>query len=430
MRHSLRLTRITLAAVSLAACCLLNCNSKLPTPIISGPDSGWVRAPVKFTAHNADGGPVEFYPVWIWGDNASPATSPHAYAAPGSYMVTCYLSTWPETYRTMRYSDTSDPHTIRILDDTLMFPDTLVDTVQLGPGNTVRACLVPDGSRLYVTGAEANSVCVIETQTNSVVADVPVQDSPVCCVASSSGEHVYVLNARSGTVSIIRTSDNTVVDTIDVGSNPNSLAVLPNDSLLYVGYADTGLVAAYRSDNESCVAQVVMPGVPSGVSVKPDGEYVFVPSENANCVTAIRVSDNTVTSSVTLSGGPVGCAFSPGGETAYVPCPSSNDIALLRASDLATIDMIDYDSMGLRNVRYVAELPGGPCLYGIVPVKEHSGFDANYVVVFRRSDNYLFRICCWEHSGIAGPAIPLPDRSRVYVPTSKGVFVLGLRPGR
>jgi YVTN family beta-propeller protein len=429
MRYSFRPTRITLGAVSVAACCLLSCGSPPPTPIISGPDSGLVRAPVRFRAFDPDGKPTGYAQYWLWGDSASSATSIHAYAAPGSYMVTCYLSTWPETYQTMRYSGTSDPHTIRILDDTLVFPDTLVDTVPLGYGIKVRACIVPDGSRLYVARAEADSVSVVETQTNSVVAVVAVQDSPVCCNASGSGEYVHVLNARSGTVSVIRTSDNTVADTIDVGTNPTSLA-LPNDSLLYVGYADTNIVAAYRLDDDSCVARVALPGVPSGISVKPNGEYVYVASESDNCVAVVRVSDNTVTSSATLSGGPVSCAFSPGGETAYVPCPVSEDIALLRASDLTTLQRVSYDSLDVRGIRYVAGLPGGPCLYATAPTNDPRFVNSNCVDVLRRSDNYLLRICVLENTGIAGPAIPLPDGSRVYVPTSNGLFVLGLRPGR
>jgi len=428
MTHSPRRAGIALISAAFAACVILGCTSKPPTPIISGPDSGWVRAPVRFRAFEPDGNSSWRPGGWRWGDGEASSFDVHAYAAPGIYSIV-YITANGVPGRVV-YSDPSAPCTLRILDDTLVFPDTLVDTVQIGYGSTPCACVVPDGSRIYVVRTETNSVNVIETQTNSVVATVAVQDSPVCCAVSSSGEQVYVLNAGSGTVSIVRTSDNMVTDTIDVGSNPNGLAVLPNDSLLYVGYADTGLVAAYRPDNESCVARVALPDVPSGLAVKPGGEYVFVPLESANCVTAIRVSDNTVTSSTTLNGGPVGCAFSQGGETAYVPCPSSYEIALLRASDLGVTDVINYDSMMLRNVRYVTDLSGGPCFYGVAPVGRFLSLDANCVVVVRRSDNYLLRIFYWEHTGVPGPAIALPDRSRVYVPTSKGVFVLGLRPGR
>jgi YVTN family beta-propeller protein len=431
MKHTLRLTRITLAALSLAACCLLNCqnNSKLPTPILTGPDSGWVRATLRFQAHGPDGGPAGNNLTFSWGDGHG-GFGPggfegfHEYAAPGTYEVTCKIYEFPDL-GPQRESDPSEPHTIRILDDTLVFPDSFVSTpIQVGSADHLYACVVPDGSRLYVARAEADSVSVMETQTNSVVASVAVQDFPVSCVPSHSGDYVYVTNRQSGTVSVIRTSDNSVVHTIDAGYRLSSLALHPNDSLLYLGYADNSIVAVVHIDNDSLVARVEVGDVPSCIVAKPGGEYVCVISEAGKRVTVVRTADNTVVTSTNLSAGPVGCVFSPGGETAYVAC-SSGELALLRTTDLAVIGRVAYDSMGFGDLRYVAELPAGPCFY----ITETAG-NGGLVGILRRSDNYLLRRFGFNGTYITGPVVALPDRSRSYVPTSIGVFLIGLRPAR
>lgn len=418
--------RIKLVAVAVAACCLLGCGEpKLPTPVAVGPDSGWVRAPVKFTARNSDGslaGPVAIYD---WGDGAGSINQIHTYSAPGLYQVICRACEFPEL-GPIRYSDSSEPHPIRILEDTLVFPDSIVHTIPIGPGHNVRGCVLPDGSRLYLARTQADSVSVVETQTNSVIAVVPAPNSPVSCVASHSGEYVYVTGLASGTLCVIRTSDNTVVHTIAAG-RLNCLALHPNDSLLYMGYTDNNHVAVMRIDNDSLLAQVDVEAEPSCIVVKPGGEYIYVVSEDGKCVTVVRTADNAVVTSKKFGTGPTDCLFSPTGDTVSVTFPSDGDLALLRSSDLSLLSHTSYDTMEFMFGRYVAGLPGGPCLY--VTAASENG---SRVAVVRRSDNYLLRNLYFGGSGmgIAGPAIPLPDRSRVYVPTSKGVFVLGLRPGR
>lgn len=429
MKHALWLLTRSLLALFVGSVCLLRCAGKLPTPIVTGPDTGWTRAPVLFSAHNPDGSPAGIGQTWTWGDGTSGTQSSHYYKLPGTFQVACMVSPVNGSpfglFGQPDPSDFSVPCTLHILEDTLTFPDSLVSTIRVGPGYHVWACVVPDGSRLYIARAEVDSVSVMETQMNTMVATVAVQDSPVCCVASNSGLYVYVLNAGSGTVSVVRTSDNAVLDTIHAGYHPNSLALLPDDSLLYVGHADSSLVTVYRTDNDSCVARVALQGIPSGIAVRPGGEYVYVTSEGGNCLTVLRATDNTIVSSATLAGGPAGMTFSPDGETAYVACPASRDLALLRTSNLSTVSRVTYDSMGISFPRYAAMLPDGPCLY-VISVSR----SANKVAVLRRSDNYLLRQYYLDATGIAGPAVPLPDRSRVYVPTSSGVFVLGLRQSR
>jgi hypothetical protein len=66
-------------------------------------------------------------------------------------------------------------------------------------------------------------------------------------------------------------------------------------------------------------------------------------------------------------------------------------------------------------------LPGGQCIY-VTSSQSTAG-----PAIVRRSDNYLLRLTGVGKSRVA---VPSPDGSRVYIPATAGVVVLGLRPGR
>jgi|SRR5262249_44864330 len=82
----------------------------------------------------------------------------------------------------------------------------------------------------YVTNSLSNFVSVIDTATNTLVANVPVGIEPWGVAITPDGTHAYVANAVSNTVSVIATETNTVVGTVPVGSEPLgvvSLAKIP-----------------------------------------------------------------------------------------------------------------------------------------------------------------------------------------------------------
>jgi YVTN family beta-propeller protein len=79
----------------------------------------------------------------------------------------------------------------------------------------------------YVANFENNSVSVIATATNTVVATVPVGSNPVGVAITPDGTHAYVANNFSNTVSVIATATNTVVASVPVGTRPLGVAITP-----------------------------------------------------------------------------------------------------------------------------------------------------------------------------------------------------------
>ena len=59
---------------------------------------------------------------------------------------------------------------------------------------------------MYVVNSGSNSVSVINTSTNTVVATIPVETAPAGVTYDSSNGMVYVSNSHSNTVSVISTT--------------------------------------------------------------------------------------------------------------------------------------------------------------------------------------------------------------------------------
>jgi YVTN family beta-propeller protein len=93
----------------------------------------------------------------------------------------------------------------------------------------------PDGSKVYVTEGGAQSVSVIATATNTVIATIPVGHGPFGVAITPDGSKVYVTNNDSKNVSVIATATNSLIATIPVptiggGEGPTGVAVSPDGS--------------------------------------------------------------------------------------------------------------------------------------------------------------------------------------------------------
>jgi YVTN family beta-propeller protein len=128
--------------------------------------------------------------------------------------------------------------------------------------------VTPDGASVYVPNLASNSVSVIDTTTNTVVATVPVGVGPAAIDINPSGTFAYTANAGGG-VSVISTAINAVVATVSVGPSPQ------------------------------------------GVAVSPNGTFAYVANSLGNTVSVIDTATNTVTGTITVGTAPIFIAFTP-----------------------------------------------------------------------------------------------------------------------
>src|SRR6266849_6084859 len=167
----------------------------------------------------------------------------------------------------------------------------------------------------YIVNTGSNSVSVIDTTSNTVVATVSVGGSPLEVAITPDGTRVYVTNGNDNTVSVIDAASNTVVATVGVGAGPTAVAITPDGTRVYVTTGDA--VSVIDATSNTVVATVGVSGL--GVAITPDGTRAYVATFGP--VSVIDTATNTVVATVVpgeaYQNSPIGVAITPDGTRAY-----------------------------------------------------------------------------------------------------------------
>ncbi len=128
------------------------------------------------------------------------------------------------------------------------------------------------GERVHVSLWGRGEVVSFVSATGELVASVPTGEHPSEMLVAHDGSRLFVSNANENTVSVIDPLENEVVETLSSalfplappGSTPNSLALSPNDAILLVANAD---------NNDCAVIDVSERGRSRGLGFIPLGHY-------------------------------------------------------------------------------------------------------------------------------------------------------------
>ncbi len=274
-------------------------------------------------------------------------------------------------------------------------------------------------ARAYVTNNGDDTISVIDTSSNTVVATVRVGAGPEGVAVTPDGMRLYVAN-DGGAVWVLDTSNNSVVAKVTVGGDPYGVAITPDGTRVYVTQDNGAAVSAIDTSSNTVIAKIIMPAVPSGVAITPDGRHAYVASgatgtSGAGSVSVIDTSSNTVVATVGLAGLPWGIAITPDGRRAYV----ANSIPTI-SGGTATVSVIDTSSNSVvASVRVGAGIswglaitPDGTRAYAATGVLIGSGANNGVVSVIDTSSNTVI-----AKVGVADPfgLSVTPDGTRVYV---------------
>jgi YVTN family beta-propeller protein len=162
--------------------------------------------------------------------------------------------------------------------------NTVVATVPVGAPFDI--AITSDGTRAYVTNIFSNTVSVIETATNTVVATIPVGVNPIGVAITPDGNNdnshkdedkdkdnnnirAYVTNEGSNSVSVIDTATNTVIATVPVGLAPFGVAITPDGTQAYVANKNSNTVSVIDTATNTVVATTPVGPLPLWVAITP-----------------------------------------------------------------------------------------------------------------------------------------------------------------
>lgn len=142
--------------------------------------------------------------------------------------------------------------------------------------------VTPDGTEAWIPIPDADMVAVLDTVTDTRIAQVPVVGRPRSIGITPDGKLVLVASAQSNVVSVIDRATRKVVQSLGesdgVGREPRNIVISPDGSRAFVSaYVGDTITSMVRHDSTYRVEATLPVGRrPTGMSVSPDGTTLLV----------------------------------------------------------------------------------------------------------------------------------------------------------
>ena len=193
--------------------------------------------------------------------------------------------------------------------------------------------------RAYVSNEDGNSVTVIDTQREEVIATIDVGKRPRGLKVDRSGKRLFVAvsglpkcpptvpdeecaklkrDMNADGIAIVDTESHKVLRVLAAGSDPEEFDLSRDETRMFVSNEDIGRAAVVDIASGKVISSIPVGTEPEGVAVTPNGQWVLVTNESDNAVSIIDTATLKVVRSVPVGKRPRDIAFTPDSGTAYV----------------------------------------------------------------------------------------------------------------
>ena len=193
--------------------------------------------------------------------------------------------------------------------------------------------------RAYVSNEDGESVSVIDTGTDQVIATIAVGKRPRGLKLNADGSLLYVAvsglpkcpptvpdaecaklqrDLQADGIARIDTATLKVTRVLKSGSDPEQFDLSQDGKRLYVSNEDSAQATVLDTGTGSIVATLPMGHEPEGVRVAPNGKWVIVTSETDNALSLIDTQALRVLKTIPVGVRPRDLAFTPDSHVAYV----------------------------------------------------------------------------------------------------------------
>lgn len=198
-------------------------------------------------------------------------------------------------------------------------------------------------TRVYITNYGSNSVSVIDARSNKVIATISVGNNPVGAITAKTinGLYLYVANSGSNTITVIDTATNAIVTTINSVQFSFTQAMSTcncANRFIYVTNSGSNTVSVIDTDTNTILTGAGFPIVvgnnPGGIATTPNCSFVYVSNISDNTVSKIATVTNTVVGLPIIVGTfPFGVTITPNGSFVYVVNNGTENVSVIRTSD-------------------------------------------------------------------------------------------------
>lgn len=199
--------------------------------------------------------------------------------------------------------------------------------------------------QVWVSDEAGGAVVLVDGDTGSVRARVPVGPRPRGLRLSRDGSRLFVATSGSpavkpGTppgripprdpaadgITVVDTGTRSKLRVLTGGSDPEAFDLSPDGRALYVSNEDADTLSAVDVEAGRVLWSVEVGGEPEGVAVRPDGDVVYVTCEGSDSVAVVDVARRAVTTRIPTPARPRGVIFSSDGARAWVTAESSGKV--------------------------------------------------------------------------------------------------------
>jgi len=238
------------------------------------------------------------------------------------------------------YATNREDDTISVVDTTT---DAVVGTVELAEGDGPEGIAVtPDGATSFVVNHGSSTVAVVDNARGTPLRAIPVPTSPTDVVVDGEG-HAYVTSNDGA--SLVELDTEEVLSALSIGARPQSLAITPDGSLAAVTDGQNGTLMLMDAAGFTAPFDEIAVGTgPDGVALTDDAETAYVVNIEDDSVAVVDLVQGAVVTRIPVGDRPISVALHPDGQTAYV---TNNDANTLSVIDTASNRVIETVEVGL-----------------------------------------------------------------------------------
>jgi YVTN family beta-propeller protein len=195
----------------------------------------------------------------------------------------------------------------------------------------------PDGL-LYVSAELANAIYIVDTNTRSLVGQIPTGASHThMFVISPDGRRIYTANNEAGSVSVLDLRARTLLATVPISKRVQRISISPDGRFVFTQDQETPRIVVIDTANNAVVRSISLPRIAFSSIVTKDSHWLLANSESGKLF-VIDLASGTVTKTFDTPDVPVlptpgEFALAPDGTHAYVSCPQGGTIEILNLKD-------------------------------------------------------------------------------------------------